>query len=204
MSSQLKTPRATYRLQFHRDFTLRDAQALVPYLDALGISHVYASPLLTARKGSPHGYDGCDPTRLNPELGTEADLESLVRALHERGMGLVLDIVPNHLAASPENPWWWNVLQLGPASAYANYFDIEWHSPDPLLNGKVLLPVLGDELERVLERNELKVVCEGDEVVVRYYDHRFPVSPGSLVVPEKRRLKRWLPSTPAATRWRSF
>ena len=159
--------------------------ALVPYLRDLGVSHVYASPLLTARAGSTHGYDVCDPTRLNPELGTEADLEALVHALHERGMGLVLDIVPNHMAASPENPWWWDVLQLGPASPFADYFDIDWNSPDPQLRGKILLPVLGDELERVLERGELKVVCENNEVTVRYYDHRFPASPGSLVVPEK-------------------
>jgi (1->4)-alpha-D-glucan 1-alpha-D-glucosylmutase len=185
MNRKLKIPRATYRLQFHRDFTLRDALALVPYLHELGVSHLYASPLLAARKGSMHGYDVCDPTKLNPELGTKGDLEALVHALHERGMGLVLDLVPNHMAASPENPWWWDVLKLGPASAYANYFDVDWNSSDPQLRGKILLPVLGDELKSVLERGELKVVCENDEVTVRYYDHRFPASPGSLVVPEK-------------------
>jgi (1->4)-alpha-D-glucan 1-alpha-D-glucosylmutase len=185
MNQELIIPRATYRLQFHRDFTLRDALALVPYLHELGVSHVYASPLLTARTGSTHGYDVCDPTKLNPELGTETDLQALVHALHDCGMGLVLDIVPNHMAASPQNPWWWDLLKLGQGSAYANYFDVDWNSPDPQLRRKVLLPVLGDELERVLDRSELKVVCENGEVTLRYYDHRFPASPGSLVVPEK-------------------
>ena len=185
MRPESNIPRATYRLQFHSDFTLRDGLAVVPYLHELGVSHVYASPLLTARKGSTHGYDVCDSSRLNPELGTEADMEALVQALHEHGMGLVLDLVPNHMAASPENPWWWDLLKLGMASPYANYFDVDWFSPDPQLCGKILLPVLGDELENVLDRGELKVVCENDEVTLRYYYHRFPASPGSLLVPEK-------------------
>lgn len=177
------TPRATYRLQFHRGFTLRDALVLVPYLHALGVSHVYASPLLKARAGSTHGYDVCDYSRLNPELGTEADLEALVAALRERGMGLVLDIVPNHMGIGPENPWWWDVLQHGPASRFAGCFDIDWDPPDPRLRDKVLLPVLGDEYERVLTRGELRVVCDGSDVTVRYFEHRFPVAPESLLVP---------------------
>ena len=141
----------------------------------------YASPLLKARPGSTHGYDVCDPSRLNPELGTEADLEALVAALRERGMGLVLDIVPNHSGiGGPENPWWWDVLKHGRQSRFASYFDIDWDSPDPRLRGKVLLPVLGDEVERVLERRELKVVWEGNEMHLRYFDHQFPVNPESL------------------------
>jgi (1->4)-alpha-D-glucan 1-alpha-D-glucosylmutase len=177
------TPRATYRLQFNRDFTLRDARALVPYLHALGVSHVYASPLLKARTGSTHGYDVCDCSRLNPELGAEADLEALVAALRERGLGLVLDIVPNHMGIGPENPWWWDVLQHGPASRFAGCFDIDWDPPDPRLRDKVLLPVLGDEYERVLARGEIRVVCDGSDVTVRYFEHRFPVAPESLLVP---------------------
>ena len=181
----MNIPRATYRLQFHRGFTLRDALEWVPYLSALGVSHVYASPLLKARPGSPHGYDVCDPTQINPEIGTEADLESFVAALRQRGMGLVLDIVPNHMAAAPENPWWWDVLKLGRGSRFANYFDIDWDAPDPPLRGKVLLPVLGDEYERILGRGELEVVCENADVMVRYFEHRFPVSQESILVPGK-------------------
>jgi (1->4)-alpha-D-glucan 1-alpha-D-glucosylmutase len=173
-------PRATYRLQFHCGFTLREALDLVPYLSALGLSHIYASPLLMARPGSTHGYDVCDPTRINPEIGSEADLEAFVSALRECGMGLVLDIVPNHAAAIPENPGWWDVLRNGQASPFARHFDIDWHSPDPRIRGKVLLPVLGDEIQRVLERGELCFVKEQSEVCLRYFKRRFPVSPDSL------------------------
>ena len=192
-------PRATYRLQFHRGFTLRDALSLLPYLDALGISHVYASPLLMARPGSTHGYDGCDPTRLNPDLGTEEDLEALVSALRARGMGLILDIVPNHLAAAPENPWWWDVLKHGQASRFAGHFDIDWESPDPALRGRVLLPVLGQEYERVLEQGELQVLSENDEVEVRYFEHRFPADPASLD-PAGQPLPAWLAEVQADPR----
>src|SRR5690348_135942 len=171
---------ATYRLQFHRDFTLRQALDLVPYLAELGVSHVYASPLLVARSGSTHGYDVCDPTRLNPELGTEADLGALVEALRERQMGVILDIVPNHMSAGPQNPWWWDILQHGPASRFAQYFDIDWENPDPELRGKILVPILGDALPLVLKRGELRLALESSKVVVRYFDHRFPVSPGSI------------------------
>ncbi len=184
-SARRMAPRATYRLQFNRDFTLRQAIALVPYLHELGISHLYASPLLKACAGSTHGYDVCDCSQLNPEIGTEAELESLVATLHAHDMGLVLDIVPNHMAASPENPWWRDVLMHGRASRYANHFDIDWDSSDPQLRGKVLLPVLGDEYERVVERGELKVVCEKAGVTVCYFNHRFPVEPKSILVPHK-------------------
>ncbi len=186
MKTRPQAPRATYRLQFHRGFTLRHAIALLPYLDALGVSHIHASPLLKARPGSTHGYDVCDPTRLNPELGTEADLDDLAAALRGRGMGLILDIVPNHMAVGgPENPWWWDVLRLGQASPFANSFDIDWDPPCAALRGKVLMPVLGDELDRVLDRGELRVVCEQAEVTVRYFDQQFPVHPESILVPGK-------------------
>ncbi len=179
--SRPRAPRATYRLQFNEDFRLPDALALVPYLEELGVSHVYASPLLKACPHSRHGYDVCDFNQLNPELGTEADLGNLVAALHARGMGLVLDIVPNHMGVcGPENRWWWDVLAQGPASPYAGCFDIEWQSPDPRLRGKVLLPVLHDRYERVLERGELQLAEQGGVVVLRYFDHSLPVTPGSL------------------------
>ena len=170
---------ATYRLQFHRGFTLRDALELVPYLAELGVSHIYASPLLAARQGSSHGYDVCDPTRINPEIGTEANLAKLVGALRDRNMGLVLDIVPNHMSADVQNPWWRDVLQHGRSSRYATCFDIDWDSPVAGLRGKVLLPILGDELQRVLERHELRLALENEELVVRYFDHALPVSPES-------------------------
>jgi len=171
---------ATYRLQFHRRFTLRDALEIVPYLAELGVSHVYASPLLAARSGSSHGYDVCDPTKINPEIGTEADLRNLVEALRARNMGLVLDIVPNHMSASPDNAWWWDVLQHGRGSRFATYFDIEWEVPGPATQGKVLLPVFGDQLPAVLERKELRLTLENNRVLVRYFDHRFPTSPESI------------------------
>ena len=122
----MRIPVATYRVQFNEDFRFADATALVPHLDRLGISHVYASPIFAARSGSTHGYDVVDPNRLNPALGSDEDFDALVRELQRCGMGLLLDIVPNHMAASPENAWWMDVLENGPASPYATYFGINW------------------------------------------------------------------------------
>ncbi|MFH1646117.1 MAG: malto-oligosyltrehalose synthase [Chloroflexota bacterium] len=122
----LRIPVATCRLQFNRDFTFRDAVALVPYLQRLGITDIYASPIFKARRGSQHGYDVTDPTRLNPELGTAGDFEALAGELRRRGMGLLLDIVPNHLAASDENPWWRDLVQKGADSPFARFFDTDW------------------------------------------------------------------------------
>ncbi|HJX13727.1 MAG TPA: malto-oligosyltrehalose synthase, partial [Dehalococcoidales bacterium] len=124
--SVLRIPVATCRLQFNRDFTFRDALEVVPYLQRLGISDIYASPVFKARRGSQHGYDVTDPTRLNPELGTAGYFEALAGELKKRGMGLLLDIVPNHLAASDENPWWRDVLQKGADSPFARFFDTDW------------------------------------------------------------------------------
>ncbi|HTV40629.1 MAG TPA: malto-oligosyltrehalose synthase [Candidatus Sulfotelmatobacter sp.] len=174
-------PRATYRLQFNEHFRLADALALVPYLQELGISHVYASPLFKAAAHSVHGYDVCDFGRLNPELGTDGDLEKLASALRERKMGLVLDIVPNHMGiATPENEWWQDVLKNGRASQFADHFDIQWDTVDPKLRGKILVPVLGDHYERVLERGELKIETDEHGPVICYFEHRFPISPESI------------------------
>ncbi|MGA4645527.1 malto-oligosyltrehalose synthase [Limisphaera sp. 4302-co] len=174
-------PRATYRLQLHGQFTLPDALRRVPYLHALGISHLYVSPLTSACPGSTHGYDVCDPTRLNPELGTEEDLAALVAELRRRGMGLVVDIVPNHMGiCGPHNPWWWDLLKHGPASRFARYFDVEWEAPIPDCRGRVLLPVLGDLYGRVLARGEVKLVRESGEIRVAYHQHRFPLDPETL------------------------
>src|SRR5580765_40971 len=173
--------RATYRLQFHRGFTFRDAEALVPYLTWLGISHVYASPLMEARPGSTHGYDIVNHDRLNAEIGNEAEFAALAAALKAHGMGLVLDIVPNHMAIGADNSWWLDVLEWGEASPYAGYFDINW---DPLrddLKGRVLLPVLGDQYGGVLETGAIALRFAPGEgsFSAWYFDHRFPISPVS-------------------------
>jgi len=172
--------RATYRLQFHNRFTFRDAEALVPYLAALGISHLYASPLMEARPGSTHGYDIVNHNRLNPEIGSEADFRSLVAALHRHEMGLILDFVPNHMGVGGrDNAWWLDVLEWGEASPYAAYFDINWAPERADLQGRVLLPVLGDQYGLVLERGEIALRFDAEEgsFSAWYYDHRFPISP---------------------------
>ena len=183
-ASHAKVPRATYRLQFNEHFRFADALALVPYLADLGISHVYASPLLKACPHSMHGYDVCDYNELNPELGTEVDFAGFVAALHDHGMGLVLDIVPNHMGIGvPENRWWWDVLTWGQSSPFAEYFDIDWESAAPQLRGKVLVPVLTDSYERELERGELQIADQEGEFVLRFSDHSLPLSPSSLPEP---------------------
>src|SRR5580704_17834368 len=171
--------RATYRLQFHRDFSFRDALALVPYLAELGVSHVYASPITEARPGSTHGYDIVDHNRLNPEIGSEADFRALVAALRERGMGLILDIVPNHMGIGPDNAWWRDVLEWGEASPWASYFDINWDAARADLKGRVLLPELGEQYGAVLEKGEIELRFDPDNgsFCFAYYEHRFPVSP---------------------------
>ena len=176
---EAQIPRATYRVQLHRDFTLDDAAAIAPYLARLGVSHLYCSPLLRARPGSRHGYDIVDHREINPELGGRAALDRLSAALRAHGLGLILDIVPNHMGIGADNPWWMDVLQHGAASPYAAYFDIDWAPLDPALAGKVLLPVLGDHYGEVLARGELAVAFapDGGTFAVHYYDHRFALDP---------------------------
>ena len=171
---------ATYRLQLHAGFTLADARALVPYLSRLGVSHLHCSPLLRSRRGSTHGYDVVDPTMLDPELGTEADLEALHRTLAEHGMGIVLDIVPNHMAASAENPAWEDVLAHGPASQFARWFDIDWRASEPDLRSRVLLPVLGEPRAEVLRRGEITLEIERGVPRVRYFEHTFALDPSTV------------------------
>src|SRR4051812_2412989 len=149
------TPRATLRVQFNKGFTFADAERLVPYFADLGISHLYASPITTARAGSLHGYDVIDPTLVNPELGGENGLKSLVEALRRKSLGLIVDIVPNHMAAAVENPWWADVLRHGRESRYARSFDIDWETGDLELRGKVFLPVLGRPLREVIDLGEI-------------------------------------------------
>jgi (1->4)-alpha-D-glucan 1-alpha-D-glucosylmutase len=173
--ARLMVPVATYRLQFNREFRFEDAWAIVPYLHRLGISDVYASPVLKARRGSSHGYDVTDPSRLNPELGTERVFEKLCQELRARGMGFLLDIVPNHMAASPENPWWMDVLENGPCSPYASFFDIDWNPSDSNLENRVLLPVLGSPYDRALKNQQLALNLEDTGLFVRYRDLKFPL-----------------------------
>ncbi len=176
-------PRATCRVQLRGGFGLREARARVAYLDALGVSHLYASPLLQARRGSSHGYDVVDPTRLDPELGEERDLASLAEALQARGMGLVVDIVPNHLGvAGADNPYWLDVLEYGRSSPHAGWFDIDWESGWEPLRGKLLLPVLGAPYGEVLASGELvpRFDAESGRLEVTYHEHRFPVAPSGL------------------------
>ena len=175
--------RATYRLQFHKGFTFRDAEALVPYLARLGISHLYASPLMQARPGSTHGYDIVNHDRLNPEIGTEDEFEALVAALAAHGMGLIVDIVPNHMGVGgADNAWWLDVLEWGENSPYAAYFDINWDPIRDDLKGRVLLPVLGDQYGAVLESGEIALRFDPAEgsFSAWYYEHRFPISPAVL------------------------
>ncbi len=173
--------RATYRVQLHRGFTFDDAAAVTDYLQRLGVSHLYTSPILQAAPGSTHGYDVVDHSRVNDELGGEAGRRRLRDALADRGLGHLLDIVPNHMAVgSRQNAWWWDVLENGPASLYASSFDVDWDPPDRKLRNTVLLPVLADHYGRVLEAEELRVEREGGGFVVRYRDHAFPVAPRSV------------------------
>jgi malto-oligosyltrehalose synthase len=175
----MSAPRATCRLQLHRDFPFDAAAAIVPYLARLGISHVYASPIMSARPGSMHGYDTIDAGTINPELGGRPGLDRLSQALRQAGMGLIIDIVPNHMAADPGNAWWWDVLRSGRASGYADHFDIEWADADPALQGKLLLPCLGDGLAACLERGEITLAEADGGREIRYFDQRFPVDPRS-------------------------
>jgi (1->4)-alpha-D-glucan 1-alpha-D-glucosylmutase len=175
----MTAPRATLRLQFHSGFTFADAERLVSYFAALGISHVYASPILTARAGSLHGYDVIDPTRVNPELGGEDALRGLVTALRRAGLGLIVDIVPNHMAVGAGNAWWWDVLQNGRTSRYAHYFDIDWEPDDPELHGKVLVPVLGRSCTEALAACEITLAHEASRgYVIKYFEHAFPIARG--------------------------
>jgi (1->4)-alpha-D-glucan 1-alpha-D-glucosylmutase len=180
MNARPSMPRATYRLQLNRDFTFVQATAIVPYLATLGVSHCYISPFLKARPGSMHGYDIVDHNSLNPEIGSLEEFDRFVTTLHECGMGLIADIVPNHMGVmGSDNAWWLDVLENGESSVYAGFFDIDWHPLKEELDGKVLVPVLHDHYGSVLESGELRLAFRSDrgEFDICYRDHRFPVDP---------------------------
>jgi (1->4)-alpha-D-glucan 1-alpha-D-glucosylmutase len=174
--------RATYRLQLRPDFGFDAAAAVVPYLADLGATHVYCSPYLQAAPGSTHGYDVVDHSKVNDELGGAEAHGRFLAALAEHGLGQVLDIVPNHMAVTPENAWWTDVLENGPASRYAAYFDVDWDPPERKLRNTILLPVLGDHYGRVLEDGEVALERDGGTFRIRYFDHCFPVDPRSYDV----------------------
>lgn len=167
-------PRATYRLQLHRDFPFEAAEDIMEYLRQLGIDTLYLSPVLKARPGSTHGYDVTDPTAINPELGTRAALQHLLDSLASSQMGVIFDVVPNHMAADRDNPWWWDVLSRGIASPFAPFFDIDWDSP--YAHGKVLLPLLGRPFADELESGTLQIALIRTGFVLTYYDKAFPLA----------------------------
>ena len=178
-----RIPRSTYRLQLHAGFTFDQAGEIAGYLKALGISHVYASPYLQAAPASTHGYNVVDHEQVNEELGGEASHRRFCQRLAELGLCQVLDIVPNHMATGPQNRSWWDVLENGPSSRYATWFDIDWHSPEVKLRNKVLIPVLGDQFGRVLAEKQIRIEQKCDRFRVRYMDNLFPLAPRSLAVP---------------------
>lgn len=175
--SSLRIPTATYRLQFNHYFTFNHAYQIIDYLYELGISDYYASPIMRARPGSLHGYDTLDHNQINPEIGTEESLEQLATGLAQKGMGFLLDIVPNHMCIVGTNKWWNDVLENGPSSLYAKYFDIVWNSPKVKLKNKILLSVLDRHYGNVIENKEIKVVYEGGAFFIEFKEGRFPVNP---------------------------
>jgi (1->4)-alpha-D-glucan 1-alpha-D-glucosylmutase len=209
--------RATMRLQLHRAFGFADAAAQVDYAAGLGISHLYASPILGARAGSMHGYDVIDATRVNPELGGEDGLRALVARLREHGMGLIVDIVPNHMAVGrDDNAWWLDTLEWGADSRYARFFDIDWDVPDLALRGRISAPFLGKPYGEALADGELRLDFDAQDgrFSLRYYEHRFPLAPrlyapllragGDALAAPSRRFREALARRGRAARWSAF
>jgi (1->4)-alpha-D-glucan 1-alpha-D-glucosylmutase len=183
-----RRPASTYRLQLHAGFGFDDAARLVPYLHALGVSDLYLSPVLMSAPGSTHGYDVVDHGRIDPELGGEEAFARLSETCARRGMGILLDFVPNHMGIGPLNAWWMDVLENGPSAVWAPAFDVDWTPIKVELGHKLLVPVLGDQYGRVLERGELRLAREGGALTVRYYENVFPVAPRSVPLVLRHRL----------------
>ncbi len=178
-----RVPCSTYRLQLNQHFTFQDAASIIPYLRDLGISDCYTSPYLQSTPGSLHGYDVVDPTRLNSEIGSPDDYQIFVQALTQQSMGHILDIVPNHMnIGGPWNAWWQDVLENGPSSQYADFFDINWHPVKPELHNKVLLPILGDQYGIVLENGEITLSYQDGQFAFHYYEHQLPIDPSTCVL----------------------
>jgi len=175
-----RRPASTYRVQLTKDFGFERAAAIVPYLHALGVTDLYLSPILEAVPGSTHGYDTVDHGQISLELGGEAGYAMLCEALARHGLGQIVDFVPNHMGVGPLNAWWMEVLENGPSSRYAYFFDVDWRPVKAELENKVLIPVLGDQYGVVMEKGELRLERQGGTFYVRYWDHRFPVAPRSV------------------------
>ena len=187
----MRYPVATYRVQLNKDFPFEKARELVPFLHQLGISDLYTSPVLRARPGSMHGYDVIDPSRPNPELGGDVGFDALTTALRERGMGLLLDIVPNHMAASSQNAWWTDVLESGPSSAYAAFFDVEWGPAWERGEEKIFLPILGVPYGTALENREIQLAIGEDGFSINYFQIHLPVDPGTYELVLDHRREYW-------------
>ncbi len=204
-------PVATYRVQLSKEFPFAKARNLLPFLQKLGISDLYASPVFRARPGSMHGYDVVDPTQANPELGGEEGFDALAADLKQRGMGLLLDIVPNHMAASSSNAWWTDVLENGASSSYAAFFDIEWDPAWDRGDPSIFIPVLGSMYGTVLENKEIYLAIDESGFSIRYYAVKLPVDPGTYSMILEHRAteiaedKRWRALLDSAQRlpWRS-
>ena len=191
-ASNPRIPSSTYRLQFNRQFTFAQAREIVPYLHALGISDCYASPYFQARAESLHGYDITDHNKLNAAIGSRADYDAWVAELQAHGMGQVLDFVPNHMGiGEPPNLWWADVLENGPSSAFAPYFDIDWQPLKSDLRDKVLIPILGDQYGRVLERGELQVHFDSGRFFLRYSSMNFRSRPEPTGTSSRSRSSSW-------------
>ena len=177
-----RRPVSTYRLQMHAKFNFADAQAILGYLKKLGVGDMYSSPIFEARPGSMHGYDVTRHDRLNPELGGAEGFESLSAELKQLGMGLLLDIVPNHMGVGNDSLWWQDVLENGHASQYSEFFDIDWHPLKPEMQNKLLLPILGHQYGVELENKHIQVVMKDGRPLIKYYDHTMPLAPRSLLI----------------------
>lgn len=186
----LRIPSSTYRLQFNTLFTFSDARNIILYLSDLGITDIYASPYFKAKEGSMHGYDMVDHNKLNPEVGTEEEYEGLIKELNRYEMGQILDIVPNHMCiTSKDNAWWMDVLENGPSSPYATFFDIDWEPVKRELKNKVLLPFLGNQYGTVLDNQELTLYFEDGSFFIGYFNERFPVRPQTYILILQHRIQ---------------
>jgi (1->4)-alpha-D-glucan 1-alpha-D-glucosylmutase len=180
--TSLRVPTSTYRLQFNSDLKFNDARSLVSYLNSLGITDIYSSPIFKTRPASSHGYDITDPRFLNRELGTEEEFHALISTLRDRGMGLMLDIVPNHMSTNPENPFWTDLLENGRFSPFAYFFDIDWDSPCTKLRNRILLPILGTPYPEALENGELRLSLEEGGFSLNYFDLQLPIDIKSIML----------------------